>query len=178
MDHISHQRPFHGSVDANEFTEAETYELLEVDHDRGGEPEAQGLLSEDVEAKPSLEEGEPPDVRRGEIDEFSMDEMVARVSIVSKGQGRLGMALTSCGKTVPSTDDPSLPSLTFRAIVLGSIFCVLGAAASQVSSTVLVYSIWLTVWKCRCFISVSRHSDSIHAMDRFMLKLTTHLLSH
>lgn len=166
MDHISHQRPFHGSVDANEFTEAETYELLEVDHDRGREPEAQGLLSEDVEAKPSLEEGGPPDVGREEIDEFSMDEMVARVSIVSKDQDMLGMALTSsCGKTVPSTDDPSLPSLTFRAIVLGSIFCVLGAAASQVSSTVLVYSIWLTVWKCRCFISVSRHSDSIHAMD-------------
>ncbi|KAJ9103316.1 hypothetical protein QFC20_004793 [Naganishia adeliensis] len=124
MDHIPQHRPFHGSVDANEFAEAETYELLEVDHEGGREPEAQGLLSEDVEAKPSLEEGEPPDVGRGEIDEFSMDEMVAR--------------------TVPSTDDPTLPSLTFRAIVLGSIFCVLGAAASQVfyfTTTYLLFAI-------------------------------------
>lgn len=84
MDPIPQHRPFHGSVDANEFAEAETYELLEVDHEGGREPEAQGLLSEDVEAKPSLEEGEPPDVGRGEIDEFSMDEMVARVSIYSE----------------------------------------------------------------------------------------------
>lgn len=51
------------------------------------------------------------------------------------------MALTSCGKTVPSTDDPTLPSLTFRAIVLGSIFCVLGAAASQVSNTTASWNV-------------------------------------
>jgi len=32
---------------------------------------------------------------------------------------------------VPSTDDPSLPTLTLRVIVLGSFFCVMGAAASM-----------------------------------------------
>lgn len=36
------------------------------------------------------------------------------------------------GQTVPSTDDPTLPTLTLRVILLGSFFCVLGASASQV----------------------------------------------
>ncbi|KAI5450685.1 hypothetical protein NCC49_002941 [Naganishia albida] len=112
MDHPSSSRPIRASVDANEYTEAEAYELLEVDHDAGRIPESQGLLSEDVEGKPSLEDGPPANGVREESDAFSMDEMVAR--------------------TVPSTDDPSLPSLTFRAVLLGSVFCVLGAAASQV----------------------------------------------
>ena len=35
-------------------------------------------------------------------------------------------------QTVPSTDDPTLPSLTIRVLVLGSIFCVIGASASQI----------------------------------------------
>ncbi|KAL7415982.1 OPT oligopeptide transporter protein-domain-containing protein [Mrakia frigida] len=34
-------------------------------------------------------------------------------------------------KAVPTTDDPSLPTLTFRVIVLGSIFCIIGASTSQ-----------------------------------------------
>jgi len=33
---------------------------------------------------------------------------------------------------VPSTDDPSLPTLTIRVILIGSFFCLLGASASQV----------------------------------------------
>ncbi|OCF40952.1 OPT family small oligopeptide transporter [Kwoniella heveanensis CBS 569] len=35
-------------------------------------------------------------------------------------------------RTVPSTDDPSLPTLTLRVFLLGSTFCILGASASQV----------------------------------------------
>ena len=35
-------------------------------------------------------------------------------------------------QTVPSTDDPSLPSLTARTLLLGCGFCVLGASAAQV----------------------------------------------
>ncbi|CED83030.1 Sexual differentiation process protein ISP4 [Phaffia rhodozyma] len=34
-------------------------------------------------------------------------------------------------KVVPSTDDPSLPALTIRVLILGSVFCILGAASSQ-----------------------------------------------
>lgn len=80
MDHPSSSRPIRASLDANEYTEAEAYELLEVDHDAGRIPESQGLLSEDVEGKPSLEDGPPANVVGEESDAFSMDEMVARVS--------------------------------------------------------------------------------------------------
>ncbi|EPQ31156.1 uncharacterized protein PFL1_01344 [Pseudozyma flocculosa PF-1] len=34
-------------------------------------------------------------------------------------------------KAVPEDDDPSLPALTWRALVIGSFFCVIGAAVSQ-----------------------------------------------
>lgn len=34
-------------------------------------------------------------------------------------------------RAVPETDDPSLPTLTFRVFTVGSIFCVLGAGISQ-----------------------------------------------
>ena len=33
---------------------------------------------------------------------------------------------------VPATDDPSLPTLTLRVLLIGSFFCLLGASASQV----------------------------------------------
>nr|XP_019009874.1 OPT family small oligopeptide transporter [Kwoniella pini CBS 10737]OCF48655.1 OPT family small oligopeptide transporter [Kwoniella pini CBS 10737] len=35
-------------------------------------------------------------------------------------------------RSVPSTDDPSLPTLTLRVILLGSSFCILGASSSMV----------------------------------------------
>lgn len=35
-------------------------------------------------------------------------------------------------RTTPSTDDPSLPSLTWRVLILGCTFCIIGAAASQI----------------------------------------------
>ncbi|CAD6972700.1 unnamed protein product [Tilletia controversa] len=34
-------------------------------------------------------------------------------------------------KVVPETDDPTLPSLTFRVVLIGSLLCVLGAAVAQ-----------------------------------------------
>ncbi|KAJ9116430.1 hypothetical protein QFC22_004872 [Naganishia vaughanmartiniae] len=114
MSHLPNGRTFRNSLDANEWTEMEAYELNDIDpEDDERKPEAQALLGEDDEGKESMgavghANGEGKDAQ----DVFSMDEMVAR--------------------TVPSTDDPSLPSLTFRAILLGSVFCVLGAAASQV----------------------------------------------
>lgn len=40
------------------------------------------------------------------------------------------MALVS--KAVPETDDPTLPALTVRVILIGSVLCVIGAAVSQV----------------------------------------------
>nr|WVH01953.1 OPT family small oligopeptide transporter [Naematelia aurantialba] len=35
-------------------------------------------------------------------------------------------------RSVPSTDDPHLPTLTLRVLVLGTFFCLLGATAAQV----------------------------------------------
>lgn len=35
-------------------------------------------------------------------------------------------------QTVPATDDPTLPTLTIRVVLIGSFFCLLGASASQV----------------------------------------------
>lgn len=40
-------------------------------------------------------------------------------------------ALAMVKAVVPETDDPSLPNLTFRVLVLGSILCMVGAAISQ-----------------------------------------------
>lgn len=40
-------------------------------------------------------------------------------------------ALAMVKAVVPETDDPSLPNLTFRVLVLGSILCGVGAAISQ-----------------------------------------------
>ncbi|KAM0786339.1 hypothetical protein ACM66B_001811 [Microbotryomycetes sp. NB124-2] len=40
-------------------------------------------------------------------------------------------ARTIVHKVVPESDDPTLPTLTFRVFFLGSILCVLGAAVSQ-----------------------------------------------
>ncbi|KAK0553947.1 hypothetical protein OC845_000936 [Tilletia horrida] len=34
-------------------------------------------------------------------------------------------------KVVPETDDPTLPSLTFRVMLIGSVLCILGAAVAQ-----------------------------------------------
>lgn len=40
-------------------------------------------------------------------------------------------ALAMVKAVVLETDDPSLPNLTFRVLVLGSILCIVGAAISQ-----------------------------------------------
>lgn len=34
-------------------------------------------------------------------------------------------------QAVPETDDPTLPALTWRAMIIGTFFCILGAAVSQ-----------------------------------------------
>lgn len=82
MAHVSAGRPSSGSADGNEWTQAEAYELLEVDHREGDarKPEARALLS-DVESKTSLDEEISLQAISDAPDEFSMDEMVARVRI-------------------------------------------------------------------------------------------------
>lgn len=82
MAHVSPGQPSSGLVDANEYGQAEAYELFEVENvqDHTRKPEARALLS-DVESKTSLEDEVLQASAAPQADEFSMDEMVARVSI-------------------------------------------------------------------------------------------------
>lgn len=50
---------------------------------------------------------------------------------LSKSEEEEDPALAMVKAVVPETDDPSLPNLTFRVLVLGSILCIVGAAISQ-----------------------------------------------
>lgn len=51
--------------------------------------------------------------------------------VVSLCAGLTGRYHPRFVQAVSDTDDPTLPTLTFRVVFLGTIFCVLGAAASQ-----------------------------------------------
>ncbi|KAJ9124707.1 hypothetical protein QFC24_003074 [Naganishia onofrii] len=78
MSHLPNGRTFRTSLDANEWTEMEAYELneLEVEEDER-KPEAQALLGGDGEGKESMDAVEDAS-GQGAHDVFSMDEMVAR----------------------------------------------------------------------------------------------------
>lgn len=79
MAYVSAGRPSSGAIDVNEYAQAEAYELPEVEHqDDTRKLEAQALLS-DLESKTSLDDEIPAVVIPEALDEFSMDEMVARV---------------------------------------------------------------------------------------------------
>ncbi|KAK8844104.1 OPT family small oligopeptide transporter [Kwoniella newhampshirensis] len=77
--------------------------------------EAGGKVNEDGEEEL---DNDPVSYRRAVTDE----EMVGKGSNVE--------ALIA--RTVPTTDDPSLPTLTLRVLLLGISFCILGASASQI----------------------------------------------
>lgn len=49
----------------------------------------------------------------------------------TKGQGENNDALAQVRAVVKETDNPSLPNITFRVLLLGSILCAVGAAVSQ-----------------------------------------------
>jgi hypothetical protein len=80
MAYVSAGRSSSGAIDANQYAQAEAYELLEVEdgEDDARKPEARALLS-DVESKTSLDDETPAVIIPEALDEFSMDEMVARV---------------------------------------------------------------------------------------------------
>jgi hypothetical protein len=48
-----------------------------------------------------------------------------------QGKNDINSALAMVKAVVSEDDDPSLPTLTFRVIVLGSVLCAIGAAVSQ-----------------------------------------------
>ncbi|GFZ47101.1 hypothetical protein JCM24511_04843 [Saitozyma sp. JCM 24511] len=127
--------------------EAEAYELPPLT-DQGRHDREHGETSKDYDAD-DVAEGEEerllrslPAGREGLKDEA--EELVADVDdegvapeyiqvtqdeeIIGKGSKIEALI----ARTVPATDDPTLPTLTLRVLLLGSFFCILGASASQV----------------------------------------------
>ena len=135
---------------------AESYELRDIEPDlarqQGEDDQRQRLLSktsdelldEEIRQLQGEVDGDEPYQPRKSSEslgdrDYDMEEMVNRVSPLSASQ-RICPSYTlivfcniiCLGQTTPNTDDPTLPSLTFRSVCLGTIFCILGAAASQV----------------------------------------------
>ncbi|KAL1405077.1 hypothetical protein Q8F55_008700 [Vanrija albida] len=91
--------------------------------DDGGETsERDRLLEGDDERKPASADGEEDGLVFRRSADYEEEEIVGRGTKVDK----------LIAASVPSTDDVTLPTLTFRVIVIGSFFCILGAAASMV----------------------------------------------
>lgn len=91
------------------------------------------LLAAEGKVSGELDEDDDEYVRRVRSPEDE-DEMIGKGGKVEALIARVSWDGWKCqltNQSVPSTDDPSLPSLTFRVIVLGSFFCVIGAAASM-----------------------------------------------
>ena len=76
--------------------------------DQDEEEEDQDGLADEDESKP---------FRRGADDGLDPDDPITLVK-----------------RAVPETDDPTLPALTFRAVLIGSFFAILGSAVAQVSN--------------------------------------------
>jgi hypothetical protein len=106
---------------------AEEYELPKLPEGSGS-----GLNDDqDVERECLLDSRTSEDKLDGEDTEqigkgTKIDDLIARVCMF------LPVIYKLTDKTVPSTDDTTLPTLTLRVLLLGSMFCVMGASASQV----------------------------------------------
>ena len=62
-----------------------------------------------------------------------------------KGKTDTHSALAMVKAVVSEDDDPSLPTLTFRVIVLGTILCAIGAAVSQLFFVSLFELAWMRI---------------------------------
>jgi hypothetical protein len=111
--------------------DAEAYELPEITtagHKRSYEPDDQryeeneGLLSARTTTGKSLN---IEDEVQGKG--TTIDSLIARVCTFT-----VNIRHTDDSQTVPSTDNPDLPTLTLRTLILGSFFCILGASASMI----------------------------------------------
>ncbi|WRT69105.1 OPT family small oligopeptide transporter [Kwoniella shivajii] len=109
--------------------EAEAYELPSLSAESSSKPyeDIDEISQEDARLL-----GTSSEIKRGTTD--PVDHPVVYIRTVEDeeviGKGSNIEALIA--RTVPSTDDPSLPTLTLRVLVLGSTFCVLGACSSMV----------------------------------------------
>jgi hypothetical protein len=117
--------------------DAEAYELPDLDASKAyGEEgildESERLLNEEesVKARRSSE-GQSDDQNDSGGDQQGKGTKIE--SLIARVHYPLVLdTWADTAQTVPSTDDPSLPTLTARVILLGSFFCILGASASQI----------------------------------------------
>lgn len=106
--------------------EAEAYELGDVtqrpEEDESGEEEGDQLIYRPRRSGSINDDDDETHVKaRASLDERHDDDQDDDVDLAAM-----------IDRTTPSTDDPSLPSLTWRVLILGCIFCIIGAAASQI----------------------------------------------
>lgn len=67
--------------------------------------------------------------------------------------------ITLVKRAVPETDDPTLPALTFRAVLIGSFFAILGSAVAQVSNK-RTHGLYTSVSHPHCFRDCSSFSTN------------------
>ncbi|ODN97275.1 OPT family small oligopeptide transporter [Cryptococcus wingfieldii CBS 7118] len=105
-----------------DYSRAEAYELPPISPSAKRYSQEQASLDDPEDARLLDPEAADKDLE-GDLDEdpASYIRRTQDEEVVGKG-----------GKTVPSHDDPSLPTLTLRVLVLGISFCALGACASQI----------------------------------------------
>ncbi|WWC98020.1 OPT family small oligopeptide transporter [Kwoniella sp. B9012] len=110
--------------------EAEAYELpsLRAESSSKGYDEGEEISQEDARLL-----GRSDEIKDGGEEELedhitTYRRAVEDEEIVGKGSNIESLI----ARTVPSTDDPTLPTLTLRVLVLGSTFCILGACSSMV----------------------------------------------
>ncbi|BEJ15101.1 hypothetical protein CspHIS471_0408680 [Cutaneotrichosporon sp. HIS471] len=102
--------------------EAQAYELPEI----GRSPKLDAL-DDDAEQLPLLDDED----KRSSVD--SDDSGLGFVQAAHEDELVNSTEIDALiARSVPSIDDPTLPTLTLRVIVLGSCFCIMGAAASTV----------------------------------------------
>ncbi|OCF79168.1 OPT family small oligopeptide transporter [Kwoniella mangroviensis CBS 8886] len=110
--------------------EAEAYELpsLRAESSSKGYDEGEEISQEDARLLGSSNEIKDGGAEGIEDDTATYRRAVEDEEIIGKGSN----IETLIARTVPSTDDPTLPTLTLRVLVLGSTFCILGACSSMV----------------------------------------------
>ncbi|WVQ74390.1 OPT family small oligopeptide transporter [Cryptococcus sp. DSM 104548] len=111
------------------YSDAEAYELPRISHSAIRHSQDQDDLDEREDAR--LLDLEAADkALESDLDEDPA--LYMRRTQDEEVMGKGGKVEELIARTVPSHDDPSLPTLTLRVLVLGISFCVLGACASQI----------------------------------------------
>ncbi|WVQ63858.1 OPT family small oligopeptide transporter [Kwoniella botswanensis] len=110
--------------------EAEAYELpsLRAESNSKGYDEGEEISQEDARLLGRSDENKSGGEEESEGDPATYRRAVEDEEIIGKGTNIEALV----ARTVPSTDDPTLPTLTLRVLVLGSTFCILGACSSMV----------------------------------------------